>query len=81
MQKYGLIVDNPDHRLCYTPVVAALLHFKLKNPPARLNKRRKLDWNEIISGSEFVEQIQDRSKIKPNKIYFEKFLVNFVSIF
>jgi hypothetical protein len=62
MKKYGLFVDNPNHRLCYTPVVAALLHFKLKNPPARLNKRRKLDWNEIISGSEFVNKIQVRSQ-------------------
>ena len=62
MKKYGLFIEDPSHQICFTPVVGALLHQKLKSPPSRLNKRRKLDWAEIISGSEFVNQIQVRSQ-------------------
>ena len=62
MKKFSLFIKCEDHRLEFTPVIGLMLSNKLKTPPSTKNKRRKIDWQEVISETTFCLEVKESSK-------------------
>ena len=61
MKKFALFIDRPDYDIAFSPIVGMLLNKKLITAPLRTNKRRKIDWNLVVTEPEFNLELQDCS--------------------
>ena len=69
MKKFSLHVDHPNHRSVFAPVVAIILHQRLKTYNPDCAKRAKVDWKNAINQPEFLFEIQVRQPILFELLY------------